>query len=131
MREVALVFDYSGRPIHWVDGASGVVIPDSKSLWDVIWKNKAVIGGVAHTHPWRGETQPSGTDLSTFSAIDRALGRHLNWPIITLTHDQYFRYCSDESAYLELFCPVELRYGQWENNIVELRRRSHEGEEHG
>ena len=125
MKEVALVFDKDGRAIHWMDGASGAAIPDSRSLWEVIWENRKIIGGVAHTHPWDGPTGPSGTDLTTFNALERGLNLSLVWPIITMTHEVYFTIDPrDGSAYLEQFPPTFASSLEWRGNIEELRRKS-------
>lgn len=84
--EVGLVFDQRGKTIHWFGGQSPGSIHDSRSLWDVIWENRDRLGGVAHTHPWDGPANPSHTDITTFDAIERALGKQLLWPVVTFTH---------------------------------------------
>jgi hypothetical protein len=128
MKEVALVFDTLGRPIYWMDGATGSSIPDSRSLWDVIWENRHIVGGVAHTHPWDGPTSPSGTDLTTFAAIEKGLNLGLVWPIITMTHELYLTLSPcDDSVYMELFPPNFTCYEWWKANVVELRRKSRNG----
>jgi len=81
--EIGLVFDQQGKTIHWFGGHSGVSIPDSDALWDVLWENRHRLGGVAHTHPWIGAARPSHTDITTFSAIEKGLGKHLLWPVVT------------------------------------------------
>ena len=89
--ETALVFDRQGRTIYWHEpnGRTSGSIPDTRSLWDVLWENRNILGGVAHTHPWDGEANPSGTDITTFDAIERGLGRQLLWPVVTFTHVAY------------------------------------------
>ncbi len=91
MMEVALVFDLNGNTIHWHEppGRSGGSIPDTRSLWDILWENRERLGGVAHTHPWDGPAYPSHTDLTTFDAIERGLGKHLLWPVVTFTEVLY------------------------------------------
>lgn len=91
MIETALVFDKNGKTIHWHEphGRNGGALPDSRDLWDVLWENRDRLGGVAHTHPWEGETGPSQTDLTTFDAVERALGRQLLWPVVSFTHVTY------------------------------------------
>jgi hypothetical protein len=86
MREAALVFDSRGHTIAWHQPpeSTSTLIPDSRELWDVLWKHRASLGGVAHLHPWDGPPEPSSTDVSTFRAIESALGRLLLWPIATL-----------------------------------------------
>jgi hypothetical protein len=128
MHEVAMVFDKEGRAMRWSGGESAS-LPDSSDLWNFLWENREQVMGVAHSHPWDGPTRPSGTDLTTYTAIERGLGRKLVWPIITMTHDQYFSICdSNEDVYFEVFAPFHTE--EWKNNIEELRRRSR-GEEHG
>lgn len=87
MMETALVFDLHGKTIHWHEprGRSGGSLPDSRDLWDVLWENRDRLGGVAHTHPWDGPASPSGTDITTFDAVERALGKQLLWLVVTFT----------------------------------------------
>jgi len=86
MIECAFVFDTDGKVIHWhlPPGRTGGSIPDTRDLWEVMWDNRDRLGGVAHTHPWRGISGPSGTDVTTFAACEAALGKRLVWPIVTL-----------------------------------------------
>ena len=113
MMEHAFVFDTEGRVIQYHTpqtvlreserkGWSGGSIPDTRSLWDVLWERRQSLGGsgrkvgwegptggVAHTHPWDGPTGPSQTDVTTFSAIEQGLGQRLLWPVVTFTHVTY------------------------------------------
>lgn len=86
MLEAALVLDRDFRTIycHLPPGRTGVYLPDSRDLWSVLWEHREILGGVAHLHPWYGKPYPSEEDRTTFSAIDRAIGRQLMWPIATL-----------------------------------------------
>jgi hypothetical protein len=96
--EAAMVFDFHGGVIHWhlpPDRSTGA-IPDSHDLWQILWDNRAIVGGVAHTHPWHGTPGPSGTDLTTFAAIEAGLGERLVWPIITFTAIRYFTWVGPE-----------------------------------
>ena len=122
MHEVALVFDKQGNPMRWSDGG-GASLPDSSDLWAFLWEHREEIGGVAHTHPWDGPTGPSGTDMTTYVAIESGLGKKLIWPIITMTHEFYFRMSVDEDVYFEMFPPFP-NSQQWKDNVEELRRRS-------
>lgn len=92
MIEVALVFDPNGKPIYWhlPPGGSSCSIPDSQTLWDVLWEHKDWLGGVAHTHPFRGLPLPSYTDVTTFAACESGLGARLLWPIVTINHVRSF-----------------------------------------
>jgi hypothetical protein len=79
--EAGLVVDLDGEPLHWhlPPGRSGGSLPDSRELWDVIWANRQRISGIAHSHPGHGIPGPSHQDVTTFSAVDLALGRRLQW----------------------------------------------------
>lgn len=97
MIETAVVIGKRG-PLYWhlPPGRSGGSIPDSRRLWDVIWENRKEIVGIAHTHPGSGPTGPSTTDLTTFGAIERALGMKLRWWIASSdTLSVWFRDCDD------------------------------------
>lgn len=89
MIEVACVLDLHGEVLHWhlPPDRTGGSIPDSSDLWQIIWENRDKIFAVAHTHPGRGVPWPSSTDMSTFKAVEAALGRPLTW--IILSQDEY------------------------------------------
>jgi len=90
MREVGAVIDTLGNVLHWhePDGSSIGSLPDSRSLWDIIWEThqQKRFAGFAHTHPGSGWPGPSGTDLTTFRAIERALGVKPLWWIASSDH---------------------------------------------
>jgi hypothetical protein len=90
--EAGLVFDGQGAPIHWhtPPDRTGVALPDSRALWEVLWENRHRLGGVAHTHPFCGPPAPSVTDLTTFAAVEAGLGQRLLWPIVTFTAVGYY-----------------------------------------
>lgn len=81
MIEAAVVIDVLDKPIYWhlPPGRGAAAIPDSSVLWKVLWENRNHLKGVAHSHPGRGCPSPSGTDLTTFAAVESALGRRLDW----------------------------------------------------
>ena len=83
--EAGVVLDLAGQPLHWhlPAGRSMGGLPDSRNLWDVIWENRTNISGIAHSHPGSGIPGPSQTDVTTFSAIEVALGRKLDWWIVS------------------------------------------------
>lgn len=85
MKEAALVLDMSGEVIHIhaPEDRSSVSLPDSQSLWDVIWEHRDDISGIAHSHPGHGRTGPSIEDLTTFAPIEAALADRLDWWIAT------------------------------------------------
>jgi hypothetical protein len=94
MIEAAAVFDLNFNEVygHYPNGRTDSWIPDSRDLWEFIWKHRAEVGGVAHTHPWDGEAYPSQTDITTFAAIETGLGKRLLWPIITMTETRCFSF---------------------------------------
>lgn len=69
--------------LHTPLDRSNVHIADSYEFWQIIWDNRFIIKGFAHSHPGSGLTSPSWTDITTFSSIERGLGKKLEWPIIT------------------------------------------------
>jgi len=107
--ETGLVFDFHGGVIHWhvPPNRSQGALPDSRDLWEVLWENREILGGVAHTHPWNCEAHPSQTDVTTFAAVEAGLGMRLVWPIVTFTEVGYFTWVG----------PDRLDYG-----ILEHRR---------
>ena len=122
MIETALVFDLEGKTIHWhlPAGRSAGSLPDSVSLWDVLWENRHRLGGVAHTHPWDGPSGPSHTDVTTFAAVEAALGKRLVWPIVTFTHITYVEWVGPGRIDYEM-----LRTPSWRvADVEELRNRS-------
>ncbi|MFT5685936.1 MAG: hypothetical protein ACI8RZ_006891 [Myxococcota bacterium] len=94
MLEAAAVIDITGAPIHWhiPAGRSAVSLPDSRSLWSVLWENRERLAGLAHTHPGGGRPIPSWEDLTTFSACEAGLGRRLDWWIATADQIRLFRF---------------------------------------
>lgn len=122
MIEAAVVVDSEGLPMHWhtPPGRSAVAIPDSRELWTVLWDNRQRLGGIAHTHPGAGVPVPSKEDLTTFAACEAALGRRVQWWIVTRDHARCFQWSG----------PDRLDYGPcgvsgepaW---IEELRARSY------
>lgn len=81
MMETLVVVDTELRPIFWHEpnGRSSVSIPDTRDLWDVLWQSRDRLRGVAHSHPGSGVPCPSREDLTTFAAIEAALGARLTW----------------------------------------------------
>lgn len=96
--ETAVVLDQAGRAIHWhrPSGATATSLPDSRALWEVLWAHRHELGGVAHTHPGAGPPVPSHEDLTTFAAIEAALGRRLRWWIVTADQVRCFRWTGPE-----------------------------------
>ena len=120
MNEAGVVI-INDKPLFWhlPQGRTSVSLPDSRELWDVLWSyRKDPSLGFAHSHPGSGVPVPSQTDLTTFSAIERALGRKLSWWITS----------SDQVIYLEWAGPGAYDYDFREISdpswIVDLRNNS-------
>ena len=135
MIEAAVVIGHNGHPMYWhCPNESSGYIQDSRKLWEYLWDKRKLIAGIAHTHPGSGLPGPSRTDLTTFSAIERALGRRLCWWILSqdrtvlaqhmvlfTTEDLATRYgCEKEAAYRTIGIPEPF----W---AAELRERSEYG----
>jgi len=108
MKETRLVFDLEGKTINWPHDPNALpgYLPDSHDLWDFLMANRERLGGVAHTHPWEGDAIPSWVDVTTFSAIERGLGKRLLWPIVTFTDVGVFEWAGpDEYDYIRLSEP--------------------------
>lgn len=81
--EAGVLIDENNDAIYWhtpPDRSVGY-LPDSRPLWDVIWASRKNLSGFAHSHPGKGLPWPSNEDLSTFKAVESALGRSLSWYI--------------------------------------------------
>jgi hypothetical protein len=94
MMEAAVVVGLDGNPIHWHSppGRTSVAIPDTRTLWDVLWENRDNLAGVAHSHPGSGLPGPSLEDVTTFAAVESGLGRRLNWWIISTDRVVHLRW---------------------------------------
>jgi len=79
--EAGVLVDLKGEPLFWhlPQDRSGGALPDSRQLWDVIWENRENLLGFAHSHPGSGTPGPSWTDVTTFSAVEQALDKRLDW----------------------------------------------------
>lgn len=75
MIEVGVVIGLDFRPRYWhlPPGRTAGSIPDTRSLWDVLWEQRADVAGFAHSHPGSGVPGPSHTDVTTFAAIEAGL----------------------------------------------------------
>ena len=106
--ESAVVFDYNMNPIHWhlPLGRSSSHIPDSADLWSLLFQNRDILYGVAHSHPGRGSPLPSWTDITTFSACELGIGKRILWPIITEDMVSFFMWLGpNKYDYNRVFCP--------------------------
>jgi len=82
--EAGVLLSVTEEPIYWhvPNNRSSSALPDSRELWNKIWENKDKVLGFAHSHPL-GIICPSQEDITTFSAIEIAIGKRLLWPILT------------------------------------------------
>lgn len=133
MIETGVVINVHGEPIHWHEpaGRSGGSLPDSRSLWDVLWQAHQAgwLAGFAHTHPGTGVPGPSQTDVSTFVAIENALGRTLNWWIASADRMVIVRKSTmDSIPGREIFASTQIMVENEPIWVAELRRRSQMGQ---
>lgn len=91
--EAGVLVDLDCNPIYWHNPAGRTVgsLPDSRELWDVIWEHRERVLGFAHSHPGFGEPGPSYEDVTTFHAVEAALGKRLVWWITTA--DRFCELC--------------------------------------
>jgi hypothetical protein len=114
MMEAGVVLDMRGEVIreHLPPGRSGGSLPDDRSLWDFIWENRDDVSGIAHSHPGSGTPSPSNTDITTFAAIEAALGKRLDWWII-----------SSDSVVLVTTLPPRMSRASTAYKSIEVRMR--------
>jgi Prokaryotic homologs of the JAB domain len=103
--EAAVVLARDWHPIHFHAPAGRTYgsLPDSRDLWSVLWEHRGSLLGVAHSHPGGGVPRPSFEDVTTFSAVERALGVRILWPIIT----------TDAARAFVWYGPGACDYGEW------------------
>jgi proteasome lid subunit RPN8/RPN11 len=112
---------------HVPSGRSSGFLPDSADLWTTLWNDREHLVGFAHTHPGSGVPAPSSIDLTTFAAIEKGLGRRLEWWIassdrlisVTMTGMMGSSRAAD-GTYAFSVCEV-LKEPSW---LAELRQRS-------
>jgi hypothetical protein len=90
MIEAGVVIGVNGHPLFWHSppGRTCGNLPDSRSLWDVFWDahKEGTLLGFAHSHPGSGIPGPSYEDVTTFSAVELALGKRISWWISSSDH---------------------------------------------
>jgi hypothetical protein len=120
--ETALVFSDTGETLFWHVPLerSEYSLPDSRTLWEVLWENRALLGGVAHTHPWEGPAWPSQTDVTTWRALEKGLGKLLLWPIVTFSDVKYFGW----NPITEQYCEMNLEKSTIILDVEKLRELS-------
>jgi proteasome lid subunit RPN8/RPN11 len=127
--EVATVFDYTGAALYWTSclESGPTYIPDSRSLWEFLWDRREVVHGVAHSHP-HGMNDPSDTDVTTWRAIEKGLGRKLFWPIVTTSSVKVFHHNPVTGNYEHTQMPLsyDVTSEIWGATIQQLRKRSYD-----
>ena len=69
--------------VLWADRSTDPgALPDSRARWEAIWAHRDELTIVAHSHPG-GPLAFSTTDRSTMVALDAALGRALEYAVVT------------------------------------------------
>lgn len=126
MMETGVVVSIHHEPIFWHEpgGRSSGALPDSRTLWDVLWQahRDGWLSGFAHTHPGGGLPGPSREDISSFVAIENALGRPLNWWIVNADMTVLIRKATmDSMPGREIFGTTRVDDPVW---VPDLRRRS-------
>jgi hypothetical protein len=127
--EAGVVVDVNGHVIHWhtPPGRTAGSIPDTPDLWSVFWNHREELLGFAHSHPGAGFPGPSHTDVTTFRAVERALGRRLVWWITSenvLAVCQWTRRSRKEPG---TWIPVPAADDDWQTRhwLKKLRRISY------
>ncbi len=126
MIETGVVVSVHHEPIFWHEpgGRSSGALPDSRTLWNVLWQahRDGWLSGFAHTHPGGGMPGPSQEDLSSFVAIENALGRPLNWWIVNADMTVLVRKSTlDSVPGREIYGTTRVDDPVW---VPDLRRRS-------
>lgn len=127
MIEAGVVIDKLGQPLFWhlPEGRTGGSLPDSRTLWQVMWDafKEDTLLGFAHSHPGSGVPGPSYSDVTTFAAIEAAIGKRLDWWITSSDHVVLVRWSGpDKISYRATIVTEALSW------VAELRRLSQEGQ---
>jgi hypothetical protein len=125
MIEAGVVLDKNGLVWHLPEGRSASGIPDSRTLWQVLWEafKADTLLGFAHSHPGSGVPGPSYSDVTTFAAVEAALGKRLDWWITSLDHVILLRWGGPDK--LSYRATIVTEAPSW---VAELRRLSQEGQ---
>jgi hypothetical protein len=71
-----------GGKVLWSDASdSPFLLPDSRERWEAIWRLRAELEEVAHSHP-EGPLAFSSEDETTMTALTEALGRPLRFSVV-------------------------------------------------
>jgi hypothetical protein len=125
MQEAGVLVDFRGNPIYWHLPANRgtVVLPDSRDLWKAFEEKRDRIYGYAHSHPGSGMPAASAEDITSFSAIERGLGRRLVWWIATATDIKHYLWRGPDEYLYRGYADTMVPHGfAW---LDELRNLSH------
>ncbi len=79
--EIFLLIGRRGE-VLWSDASdSPVFLPDSRERWEALWRLRADVKEIAHTHPL-GPLAFSAEDETTMEAILLALGRPVRFCVV-------------------------------------------------
>jgi len=127
MIEAGVVIDRNGNPLFWhlPEGRSAGSLPDSRTLWQVLWNafKEDMLLGFAHSHPGSGVPGASYSDVTTFAAVEAALGRRLDWWITSSDHVVLLRWGGPDK--ISYRATIVTEASSW---VAELRRLSQEGQ---
>lgn len=129
MLESGVIVDHDDFPLYWHSpvGRTMASLPDSPVLWNEIWRyfKERLLKGFAHSHPGSGIPVPSSTDISTFVAIESALGATLDWWITSKDHVVLLRRITpgihSTPGFQHAYLSTTIEAPMW---VEELRRRS-------
>jgi hypothetical protein len=80
-REVCLLIGRDGT-VLWSDASdSPVALPDSRARWEAIWRLRAELEEITHSHPV-GPLAFSTEDETTMEALTEALGRPVRFSVV-------------------------------------------------
>ncbi len=139
MIEAGVVIGEGDRVAVWhlPPNRSAGSIPDTESLWNLLWKHRKTASGFAHSHPGGGVPAPSWEDVTTFAAVELGLGRRLKWPIVSADYMAVYEWGGPgEHDYWPTIVPRE-EEPPWANKLrmtSEMgpsRWELHEGDENG
>jgi Prokaryotic homologs of the JAB domain len=82
VREGCILVGRNGTVLWRDNSGTPAALPDSRARWEAIWRHRAELAEIAHSHP-RGPLAFSAEDLTTMAAIDAALGRPLCYSVVT------------------------------------------------
>jgi hypothetical protein len=80
-REVCLLISHDNQVLWSDESDNAFLLPDSRERWEAIWRCRAELAEVAHSHP-EGPLGFSAEDESTMSALTSALGRPLRFSVV-------------------------------------------------